>query len=396
MQMEKIKADFIIKKGRVIDPAQGIDEVKTIAVKEGRLIELPEGCAVEAKREYDASNCIVIPGLIDFHAHYFYHGTSSGLNPDIAFLAQGVTTAVDQGSAGLANIRGFLDGIAGLAVKTKVFLNVSAFGQLSGEYCPEPFIPEKWDRGRFREALEYAGDRVIGLKMRASKNVVGEAGARAFHESVKLAGDLGRNLVVHIVDPPMTQSELAGVMRKDDVMCHIYHGVGSTIYENGRLAPGVIKARERGVIMDVAHGGANLSFDVAARAVADGFPPDVISADAVSASWLSPEVYCLPYVMSQFLALGMKLKDIVRCVTETPARLIGMQGKTGTLAPGAFADIAIFRITDTPVVFQNAHREKYPGKQLLIPQAVFADGVLVYKPLDSAVKRGSEEFGLSI
>jgi predicted amidohydrolase len=394
--MEKFKVDFIIKNGHVIDPAQKISEVRTIAVKERHMVDIPTGSQIEAKWEYDASDCIVVPGLVDFHTHYYYHGTTSSINPEIAFLAEGVTTAVDQGSAGLANICNFLDNIAGLTVKTKVFLNVSAFGQPFGGYKPEPFVPEKWDRNRFRDVLEYGGDRIIGLKMRTSKNVVLETGARAFYESVKLADDLGRNLVVHIVDPPITQSELSTTMRKGDVMCHIYHGVGHTIYENGRIAPDVIKARERGVIMDVAHGGQNCSLNVAARAIADGFLPDVISADQSSLDWLVPDVYNLPYVMSQFLAFGMKLEDIIRCTTETPAKLIGMLGKVGTLAPGSFADITILQLKDIPTVFQNTFRETYPGKQLLIPQATFASGLLVYKPIDSAVKRDSEEFGHSI
>ncbi|MDR1933024.1 MAG: amidohydrolase family protein [Spirochaetales bacterium] len=394
--MEKFKVDFIIKNGHVIDPAQGINAVKTLAVKERRMVDIPQGSGIDARWEFDAKDCLVVPGLIDFHSHYYYHGTTSSINPEIAFLAEGVTTAVDQGSAGLANICNFLDTIAGLTVKTKVFLNVSAPGQPFGGYMPEPFVPEKWERSRFRDVLEYGGDRIVGLKMRTSKSVVLETGARAFYESVKLAGDLGRNLVVHIVDPPMTQSDLANAMRQGDVMCHIYHGRGHTIYENGKIAPAILKARERGVIMDVAHGGQNISLNVAARAIADGFPPDVISADQSSLDWLVPDNYNLPYVMSQFLAFGMKIEDIIRCTTATPAKLLGMEGKVGTLAPGAFADITVLQIKNIPTVFQNSFRETFKGEQLLIPQATFANGLLVYKPIDSAVKRDSEEFGHSI
>jgi predicted amidohydrolase len=394
--MERFKVDFIIKNGHVIDTAQGISDVKTIAVKERHIVEIPKDSEIESRWEFDAKGCLVVPGLIDFHCHYYYHGTTSSVNPEIAFLAQGVTTAVDQGSAGLANICNFLDSIAGLTVKTKVFLNVCAPGQPFGGYKPEPFVPEKWDRSRFRDVLEYGGDRIIGLKMRTSKSVVLETGARAFYESVKLAEDLGRNLVVHIVDPPMTQTDLANTMRKGDVMCHIYQGIGHTIYENGKIAPAILKARERGVVMDVAHGGQNISLNVASRAIADGFLPDVISADLSSLDWLQPDVYNLPYVMSQFLAFGMKLEDVIRCSTETPAKLLGMEGKVGTLAPGAFADIAILQLKDIPTVFQNTFKETYKGNQLLVPQATFVNGLLVYKPIDSSVKRDSSEFGHSI
>lgn len=54
----------------------------------------------------------------------------------------------------------------------------------------------------------------------------------------------------------------------------------------------------------------------------------------------------LAFVMSRFLSFGMKLPDVVRCVTETPARLMNMEGRLGTLRAGAFADVSVFRLED--------------------------------------------------
>lgn len=53
--------------GRIIDPANGRDEVRDLHVRDGRIVEAPpQGAAAE---EIDASGCIVMAGGIDMHTH---------------------------------------------------------------------------------------------------------------------------------------------------------------------------------------------------------------------------------------------------------------------------------------------------------------------------------------
>jgi dihydroorotase len=62
--------DLLIKGGRVIDPAQGIDEILDILVKDGRIGEL--GKKLEAGKgdeAIEAAGLLVFPGLIDMHVH---------------------------------------------------------------------------------------------------------------------------------------------------------------------------------------------------------------------------------------------------------------------------------------------------------------------------------------
>ena len=54
-------------------------------------------------------------------------------------------------------------------------------------------------------------------------------------------------------------------------------------------------------------------------------------------------VFSLPFVMMKFLSLGMTHRSGGRGVHVDSRAQIGMEGKVGTLAPGAFADVAIFR-----------------------------------------------------
>ena len=80
--------DLIIKGGHIIDPANGIDGVRDVAVvgdKVARVAESIEGA--QAKKVLDAKGLYVTPGLIDLHAHVF--GYSGSIFPDDTALLTG-------------------------------------------------------------------------------------------------------------------------------------------------------------------------------------------------------------------------------------------------------------------------------------------------------------------
>lgn len=369
-------ADILIQNGRLLDPARGIDQSAPVAVKGRRIIPWEEG--MMAKTTIDASGCLVTPGLIDFHAHIYERGTDSGANPDLAMLPYGVTTVVDAGSSGVSTYRSFLDRLALCRIKTKFFLHISPTGQVTHQY-PELLRPERWNMEKFQEAVELAGDKLLGFKLRVSRNVVGDAGLRPLEAALELAEKFQKSLVVHVTDPPVLQSELVGRLRPGDVFCHLYHDRGNTIFENGGIPPALWEARERGVLFDCCHGSANFSFPVAEKAVEAGFLPDIISTDLNTVTWCKPPLYNLLSVLSKFLLLGVPLEKILACVTSTPARLMGEAGELGTLAPGSCADIAILRVAERPVEFVDTEGERRNGRQLVLPMATLLDGVLVWR-----------------
>lgn len=94
------KADLIIRNGRVIDPANNLDEIADVAVKDGKILLVGKDLEIAAAEEFDAQGCYVTPGLMDVHVHIYEHATPLGLNVDKYCLARGVTTVVDAGSAG--------------------------------------------------------------------------------------------------------------------------------------------------------------------------------------------------------------------------------------------------------------------------------------------------------
>ena len=118
--------DLQIKNGRIFDPAAQRDEIGTIGVRNGKIV--PVDPETTAKRTINAAGCYVFPGFIDWHTHLFSRGSGFGINPDF-FFPSGVTTAVDMGSAGHANMSALLEELSSREMNTVVYMNVSPVGQ---------------------------------------------------------------------------------------------------------------------------------------------------------------------------------------------------------------------------------------------------------------------------
>ena len=121
--------DTLIRNGRVICPASGLDDVCDIAIKDGRIAARGRELPGSAPEVFDASGLVVAPGLIDIHTHIYHLATPLGLPPDEYCLSRGVTTAVDAGSAGATTVAGLKSFVAD-QVRTRVlcFINASMHG----------------------------------------------------------------------------------------------------------------------------------------------------------------------------------------------------------------------------------------------------------------------------
>jgi dihydroorotase len=60
---------LLIKGGRVIDPAGGVDEVQDLLIEEGLIKEVSKSIASKGAATIDATGKIVAPGFVDMHAH---------------------------------------------------------------------------------------------------------------------------------------------------------------------------------------------------------------------------------------------------------------------------------------------------------------------------------------
>ena len=79
---------LVIKGGRIVDPASGMDAVGDVALIDGQIAAVGTGLP-GAEREIDATGLVVAPGFIDLHAH----GQSIPADRMQAF--DGVTTTLD-------------------------------------------------------------------------------------------------------------------------------------------------------------------------------------------------------------------------------------------------------------------------------------------------------------
>lgn len=375
-----MKADIRIRGGRVIDPSRNIDSVADILITGGVIIEARGNESLAAEQEIDARDCIVTPGLIDFHNHLFSAGSDLCVPPDASMLPAGVTAAVDAGSSGTANVELFLATMLTQNIRFKAFMHVCPTG-LGTTQFHEEIRPEAWDRPKMARLMNKHKETLLGLKIRYSKELVGDQGDRPLRATIEMAEELGVPVCVHTTNPPSPTEDILNLLRPGDIFCHCFHGKGTTICENGAVKPAVKEAQQRGILFDACNGFNHFAFDTAIPALADGFFPDIISTDlSVKGLWKSP-VVALPYILSKYIALGCDLSDILAAATVKPAKLMGMAGKIGTLAPGAFGDVSIFTLKKQPVTFSDTFQKTVQGDALLIPEMTIVGGKVFYRQL---------------
>jgi predicted amidohydrolase len=374
-----MKIDILIERGHVVDPRGRIDDVCSVGISGQRVVAM-DGGGKEIGLRVDAEGCYVFPGLVDFHTHLFDGGSEFSYNPEW-LPATGVTAAVDPGTCGYANYRIFHDTVVSRSdVKIKTFLNVYPGGIYDYKIHPH-YSLDCFGLGRLKELKERYPDTILGLKLMMSIVNVGDHGRRILENTLECAERIGdMKVCVHTTDLPCSASEVADMLRPGDIYCHMY-SKGSTITDDdGKVCEAVKKAKARGVLFDAANGRMHFDFDVAKQALSDGFPPDIISTDAISQSFnMGNYVRNLPYMMSKYLALGLDMRTVVKAVTETPAAAMGMDTKIGTLLPGAYADVAICRVMEKKAEFLDINGSgPLIGKWLLVPVMTLVNGRIAY------------------
>ncbi|MBV9699873.1 MAG: dihydroorotase [Candidatus Eremiobacteraeota bacterium] len=89
---------LLIRGGRVVDPVTGIDALRDVRVRDGRVAEVAEHLAQDADEEVlDARNAVVAPGFIDMHVHLRYPGF-----PQKETIESGTLAAVRGGFSAVA------------------------------------------------------------------------------------------------------------------------------------------------------------------------------------------------------------------------------------------------------------------------------------------------------
>jgi len=382
-----MKLDILIKNGLVADLDSGSYINQNIGIVGNRIVDLHTADS-QAETVIDAAGCIVLPGLIDFHAHVFHGGTAISVNPDVLCLPNGVTSVVDAGSSGWVNYKLFRNSVIHTAqTRIKSYLNVVNVGLSTLGGGPTGYLentnPANYNVEKISQTLNENRDNILGLKLRYSQDIATgrNFSSDPFYAAVALARELKTPLCVHVTDSRLPADELIGHFQTDDIYAHCFHGTGNAILkESGEVFPAIKEAKARGVIFDCSNGVAHFDFTVARNAMEQGFNPDIISTDLTLRNSLrTDKVFSLLFIMSKYLNMGMSFFDVVRAVTRTPARLMKMEGQIGTLAPGAFADIAIVKLRKEKIMFEDTKGTQLEGDRYIDNCATISNGQIVYR-----------------
>ena len=397
--------DMLLRGGRVIDPASGRDGVADIAIRDNVIAAIEPSIPTAAAREVlDVSGKIVTAGLIDTHAHVYEHVTGRfGLNADMVGVRSGVTTLVDQGGPSCMTIPGFRHFIVEPAQsRVLCFISMYLVGGMEGHLYPALYGPDQVDIKATIRAGRANSDIVKGVKAHAEIGGASRWGLEVVKLGKRIASELGVPLYIHLgqiwplkdgvtIDPDEVVRELMPIMEPGDVLAHPFtrHPGGFVSVETGQVHPVVWAALDRGVTVDVGHG-SHFSFGMARRTLTAGIRPTTLGADmhgynvnppgtgkdaAVAENpFAGTAPFNLTIAMTELMALGMSLPEIVATVTNNPARMVRMEDTLGALAVGREADVSVLNLLRGRFTLSDNSGETLVTDQMLTPEFALREG----------------------
>jgi dihydroorotase len=385
--------DLLLKGGHVIDPANHIDDVRDVAVSQGKIAAVEKDIpADQAGKVVDVSKLIVTPGLIDIHFHVGHggaplnwftpearaHTLPLGIPADMA-LQSGVTTIVDAGTAGAETFLQEKEEVIDRArVRVLAFLNIVSNGMDGG----------------LEQSLDEMDPKLCATTITKYRDVI--VGVKTAHYWTKEPWD-AEHVPWAAVDRAIECATLANVpvmydfwprpertyedlllkkMRPGDIHTHVFAQQFPIILADGKINPALAEARARGVIFDVGHGSGSFWFRNAVPAQKQGFIPDSMSTDLHTGNY---NVVSMTNVMSKFLAMGVPLDDIIRRSTVNPAAEIH-RPELGTLAVGKDADIAVLELSKGHFSYIDCGVARFDGNVQLTARMTVRAGRIVYDP----------------
>ena len=157
--------------------------------------------------------------------------------------------------------------------------------------------------------------------------------------------------------------------------------------EDGKVHPVVEDIIAKGVKVDIGHG-SHFSFDVARRVLDAGIMPDTLGADMhgynTKIENSSPDdeghlfggdiPFGLCSAMTELLALGLTLEEIVPMVTSAPAQMLGIEAPRVGLGVGSSANISVLKDSCGRWRLSDNDGVKIIGDRFLEPKFCFLGG----------------------
>jgi len=376
-----MRFDLLLRGGHLIDPKNGIDAPKDVAVADGKVAAVDDAIpAGQAARTLDVSGLYVVPGLVDMHVHLYatagnrdaWAGDYSIL-PDGFSFRSGVTTMVDVGSAGRRNFEDFRFRVLDrFATRMYALVNIAGLGMANIE--AEQNIYDM-DPQQTADLVKAHADKVVGIKT-AHYTLPDWVSVERAVEAGTLAG------LPVMVDFGYFRRErpyytLVGEkLRPGDISTHCFRGPVPCIGPDGKVLPYLLAARKRGVLFDVGHGAGSFVFRNVLPCIQQGFYPDVISTDLHCLS-MNLGMLDMTTTMSKFLVMGMPLFEVIRTSTIAAAQAIG-HPEHGHLSVGATADLAVLNLLHGAFGFMDSFGGTLQGDRRLTCELTLRDGRVVW------------------
>ncbi|MBI2690224.1 MAG: amidohydrolase/deacetylase family metallohydrolase [Acidobacteria bacterium] len=370
--------DLVLKGGHVVDPKNRISSVMDVAVSNGRIARVAAGIpAAQARKTIDVSGLYVVPGLIDMHAHLYNRPGSpapkrnQSVQPDAVAFRSGITTIVDAGTSGWRDFPNFKEiTIDRSRARVLAWLNIVAAGMGFGnEDDPAQMDAE----GAARMAKAHPG-LIVGIK---TAHYAGP-GWEAVDGAVKAGQIAGLPVMVDFgraTADRNIKTLFRDKLRPGDVYTHCFSGLRGEIV-NGQMSPYMIEARQRGIVMDLGHGGGSFFWNMTIPAIEQKFYPDTISTDMHFGS-LNGAMKDLLNVMSKFLNLKVPFDDLIAMTTSRAAKVLGRPA-LGSLEIGSEADIAVLAVEKGKFGFLDSKGARFDGTQRITGELTLRKGAVVW------------------
>ncbi len=359
--------DMIIRGGRVIDPSVHLDAVADVAISNGLIAAVQPDIPSQTIDEIDASGRIIVPGLLDIHAHY----ARDANGPHVA-LTDGITGWVDAGSAGANNLSDILPIVSSSPQPARMLINIG----LNGTGAADTGDSSLANVERARDAIASNPDYIVGVKARLTSGVTFDD-LEVLRRAQEVASFFDLPVMIHMGQSESPMSEIVQLLKPGDVVTHMYAPPPNAIVDdNGRIYPEILKARRRGIWFDMANGRIDhLRWDTFDQIMNAGFWPDTVSTDGFVNSRDVPGVVDLPNILSKLLNFSdMTLSDVIATATCNASRVFPFLRDKGTLNVGAPADIAVLELREGSYEFLDNYENVRTGRQRLFPVETILGG----------------------
>ena len=395
--------DLLLRGGHVVCPASNLNGVMDVAIRDGRIAAVqPNILPSSAKDVVDVSGKLVLPGLIDTHAHCYQYVTGRfGMDADMVGVHSGVTTLVDQGGPSCMTLPGFRNFVAEKAdSRVYAFLSSYLVGGLEGHYYPNLYSPEGIDVDAAVRAADANRDLVRGIKGHAEIGGFARWGIKVIELSAEIGRQTKLPVYVHFgqlwglpksgangEDADTIIERVIPLLQPGDILAHPFtRHPGGFVDRDGNVHEVIRAALDHGLKVDVGHG-SHFSYRLARKALDAGIVPDTLGADMHGYNTFVPPPagtpnehsddeahpfagqakFSLTQAMGSMMALGLTLEQVVPMVTTNAAAMLGLSDELGTLKPGTAADVSVLSDIRGRFILRDNEKTQMVAERLLQP-----------------------------